>query len=241
MIHLTTKEDKRTYNIDIINIDFEGIQFIKLEKIIRRTICKKKEKALKPSSGVSVKEIGTGGVDGIRGFIVAAYPGMGQEIYLSIYDEYKVLYLDDYDLTADDWPKKYVEDAIRLGFPEVVLKYVLLCLEKEIIEKLHEIQEPFLIVYPSIPKDKFLLRMFEMYSKPRSMHKNRFDNMLADVIKNYDKDIDNLKLYFNSISSSTGIINEEVLKRFVEIPTNKKTPRRTDSYWYDEGYESIGA
>lgn len=182
---------------------------------------KEEGKALKPSSGVSVKEIGTGGVDGIRGFIVAAYPGMGQEIYLSIYDDYTVLYLDDYDLTAEDWPTKYVEDAIRL-ISGGGIKICFVMPRKEIIEKLHEIQEPFLIVYPSIPKDNFLLRMFEMYSKPRSMHKNRFDNMLADVIKNYDKDIDNLKLYFNSISSSTGIVNEEVLKRFVNIPTNKK-------------------
>lgn len=179
------------------------------------------EKTLKPSSGDSVIENGTGGDGVMKGFIVAAYPGMGQEIYLSIYDDFKVLYLDEYDLTKPEDVTRYVNDAIRLVSGGGI-KICFVMPQKQIIEELYKTQEPFLIIYPNIPKDKFLLRMFEMYDKPRSMYKDRFNKMIADVIKNYDKDIENLKLYFNSIASGNGIINEEVLKRFYEMQDLKK-------------------
>jgi len=154
----------------------------------------------------------------VRGFIVAAYPGMGQEVYLSIYDDYKILSLDDYNLESEDWAMKYAEDAIKMvtiyGF-----KICFVVPKKEILGALYYLNEAFLVVYPAIDKDKFLLRMFEMYSKIMSP---KHAQEIADVIKDYDEDIKELKLYFNSVSSSTGIINEEVLNRFIEIQDLKK-------------------
>ena len=179
-----------------------------------------------------------------QGIIIAVYPEMGQELLSDMHDNYAYLSGYHYNQTKENWARSYVEDAIDLVTlsnienPQKSRRIFDICFVDAIEPLLDELanrNEPYIIFYPNTSKESVLQMMAQMYlANPH----NNSAKTLANAILNYDKHIEHLRLYPNSIAASTGIINEDfvrdlakmsqldriqVIQAFVTIKTSKKT------------------
>jgi hypothetical protein len=153
------------------------------------------------------------------GLIVAAYPGMGQEIFTAIFPTYVQLSMHDYRRENEDWAKQYAKDAFDLvnnGECEVCF----IDPHKNVIKYLGELTQSFMIFYPGTKKDAILKNLAIMYFRNPSVSNGK---SLADVVLNHDQHIGELRLYPNSVSFSTGIINEDFLKQLLEMDMESRT------------------
>jgi hypothetical protein len=157
-----------------------------------------------------------------QGLIILAYPGMGQTIYPDVYSTYKHLSVHQGFIgKSKNWEEHYVKAAINLINEDdcdvcFIDAYVS---TNAIIKELEKVKQPFLIFYPGTSKESLLRSMALVYLKKPTQ-----DNAmaLADVILNHDHRIANLRQYSNAIMSSTGIVNEEVLERLVEMDNDTR-------------------
>lgn len=148
-----------------------------------------------------------------QGILIAVYPGMGQEIFTHVYNDYVMVSLSDYRKDNPDYIKTYVEDALRLvtnGENSVCF----IDTNTEVIKHLGELQIPFLIFYPGTPKDSILRNLSNIFLKNPSISTGK---TIADVILHYDNKIAELRLYNNSIMFTKGIISDEVVKDFIKM------------------------
>ena len=154
------------------------------------------------------------------GLIIAAYHGMGQEAYLAIHDDYDQLTKEDYYISVDKdyskWVSKYVDDAI-FAVTTVGLKVCFISTDEDILNELIKRDQEFYIFYPSpITKQQVIERVTKTYFRSPTIVSG---NALTDVVAGFDNDINRLREFSNSMMSSTGIINEEVLNNLIEMDT----------------------
>ena len=149
------------------------------------------------------------------GLIVAAYPGMGQEIYTSIYDDFDMISSYDYNKENEDWAKEYVQDVINC-VERGKCKVCFIDPHKAVIKHLGELKKPFIIFYPGTPKDTTLRTLATLYFRTPTVSTGK---ALADVVLNHDERIKELRLYPNSIQFSNGFINEELIKQLIDMDT----------------------
>lgn len=147
------------------------------------------------------------------GLIVAAYPGMGQEIYASIYDDFYILSSYDYNKESESWAKDYVKDALKCVEHDKC-KVCFIDPHKAVIKHLGELKKPFIIFYPGTPKDITLRTLATSYFRTPTVSTGK---ALADVVLNHDERISELRLYPNSIQFSNGFINEELIKQLIDM------------------------
>ena len=152
------------------------------------------------------------------GLIIAVYPGMGQEIFTNVYNDYIMISLSDYRKDNPDFVKTYVEDALRL-VSDGANSVCFIDTDTEVIKELEEMNIPFLIFYPGISKDTLLRNLANMYLKNPSVS---FGKTIADVILHYETKIAELRLYNNSIMFNAGIISDEVVKNLIKMSEDER-------------------
>ena len=152
------------------------------------------------------------------GLIIAAYPGMGQEIYTAIYDNYLQLSIHDYKRDNEDWAKKYAEDAVDL-VTKTQCEVCFIDPHKKVLESLGELNHPFLIFYPGTKKEQLLKTLAIIYFRNPSVRTGKY---LADVVLNFEEQIADLRLYPNSISLANSIVNEDFIKQILDMNNEER-------------------
>ena len=166
-------------------------------------------------------------IDGIinskatEGIIIAAYPGMGQEVYTSMYDNYVILNVHDAYIVHDGYGNQrvdvegYVRDAMNLvSNPDGHYDVCFVDPITDVIEELKEYKKPFFILFPTTKKESILKTLAIMYHRNPSVANGQ---ALTDVILNHDHRIEVLKSYPNSIVSTTGIINQTLITELLTM------------------------
>jgi len=147
------------------------------------------------------------------GIIIAVYPGMGQEVYSKFYDNY--FHLESYPYYTKKMPRgksqgmMYALDAIN----KVQQEDYDICFvdaHTDVLNYLKGLNQDFIIFYPTPTQKKevVLERIARIYSNRMSLYSA---GLLVYVTKNHVKKINDLRMYPNSIASSKGILNEELL------------------------------
>ena len=152
------------------------------------------------------------------GLIVAAYPGMGQEIFTNVYHDYVMISLSTYRKDNPDYLKTYIEDALGL-ISDGTNTVCFIDTDTDVIKELGEMNIPFLIFYPGTPKDTVLRNLANMYLKNPSVS---FGKTIADVILHYETKIAELRLYNNSIMFNAGIVSDEVVKNLIKMSEQER-------------------
>lgn len=145
--------------------------------------------------------------------IIAAYPGMGQEIFSSIYDNYKVISMHEFTKKEDNWADTYVKHILE-AIEEDGIDVCLVDPHKTVITKLGELRKPFLIFYPGTDKTSIMKMLATLYFRNQSVVNAKY---LADVVLNHDDAIEDLRKYPNSILISNGILSYDLIEQLIAM------------------------
>ena len=154
-----------------------------------------------------------------EGLIIAAYPGMGQSVYTSIYDNYKSLSIHDYETTKES-AKQYIEDAINLLTDEKnPCSVVFVDAVSVVLDELSSIGRSFFIFYPATKKESVLELLAKTYYNYPTKANGYY---LSEVILYHKVMVKMLQRYPNSMSSVTGIINEEIITKLLAMSEKER-------------------
>lgn len=161
-----------------------------------------------------------------QGLIIAAYPGMGQEVFASINDAYLVMGArnETYQKTAATpvWAYvDYAEDAMKLVSDTGRYDVCFIEPHEDVLNYLNTIgYNTYIIAYPGCSKDSVLRTIASMYMRNPS---TELGMALADVAIHFDRDVAALRKYPNSIMFKGGLINNDLLTQLVNMePIDRK-------------------
>lgn len=153
-----------------------------------------------------------------KGLIVVAYQGMGKTTLTEKNKNYFDLESSNYDKSDELWYKKYVQDAIK----KVTEDGYDICFTSShavVREELIKQNAQFVIFYPSVPKEQYVEKLAVRYFKEKTIKNG---SALANAVLDYEKNIKELRLYSNSISSDTGFMKQDVLDLFTGMDHVKR-------------------
>lgn len=160
-----------------------------------------------------------------NGVIIAAYPGMGQEIFAEIYENYEHLKYSEFTKEMDELHTDLDERAYANAAIDMVsvhkggMDICFVDAHTDVIKYLGQTDVAFITFYPITSKESIVQRMATMHNRKPSVYTAE---TLAYVIANHDEKIEELRLYSNSIASGTGILNEDLLKDFVKMDERER-------------------
>lgn len=149
--------------------------------------------------------------------LIAAYPGMGQDALEVKHKDYGFLSTFDYPKEADGWDegwsRKFAVELIRL----VKLgekKVYFFDPHPDVITHLEDLGQELFIFYPNTNKNSVLGILAVIYCRNASFRNGK---ALADVALNYETHMQVLKMYYNSVAFSTGLIEPSFLNQLIAL------------------------
>lgn len=174
-----------------------------------------------------------------KGVLIAAYPGMGQDIL-----EHETRYVKTFQLSGHEYiktdidyevynisnRKKFTPEEYKRNI-ENFIGYVLTYIDKEtndyvyfvdahpdIIDELISVDYPFLIFYPGVSRKRYYDQWFSNTTVYLGSHYGRTTtHKLSDWITNYTKKINKLSSYDNAINIKLGFLSEPFIQSFREL------------------------